>query len=224
MFNALFVLIVFLMQLSKEKIHINWPFGVHTNITYNEETGEVGYSNHIYFIAMFWFSPPYNPYMDVCPVCFHVSNPMFRHISHSTSPFYLFKSIGFLSNNLLSQIKCDSYFLHVYFTYSVPIDTLYSLYNGARFLFVQMISKCFFKRWFLCLNYFVLHCTLLAIQLNLSLLSIYSKSRNKYMFKTARHPKAKQSSNGKTRRTGLLNNMWSDFRNCTTKKKNVQNK
>lgn len=42
MFNALFVLIVFLMQLSKDKIHINWPFGVRTNITYNEETGEVG--------------------------------------------------------------------------------------------------------------------------------------------------------------------------------------
>lgn len=42
MFNALFVLIVFLMQLNKDKIHINWPFGVHTNITFNEETAEVG--------------------------------------------------------------------------------------------------------------------------------------------------------------------------------------
>lgn len=43
MFNALFVLIVFLMQLNKDKIHINWPFGVRTNITFNEETAEVGY-------------------------------------------------------------------------------------------------------------------------------------------------------------------------------------
>lgn len=53
MFNALFVLIVFLMQLNKEKIHINWPFGIRTNITFNEETGEVGY--HIYQVFLFLF-------------------------------------------------------------------------------------------------------------------------------------------------------------------------
>ncbi|XP_063242061.1 chitin synthase chs-2 isoform X2 [Bacillus rossius redtenbacheri] len=41
MLNALFVLIVFLLQLSKDKIHVKWPLGVKTNITYNEETQEV---------------------------------------------------------------------------------------------------------------------------------------------------------------------------------------
>lgn len=41
MINALFVLIVFLLQLNKDQIHVEWPFGVKTNITYVEETAEV---------------------------------------------------------------------------------------------------------------------------------------------------------------------------------------
>ncbi|KAJ8958903.1 hypothetical protein NQ318_019671 [Aromia moschata] len=41
MFNALFVLIVFLLQLNKDQIHVKWPLGVRTNITYNQETSEV---------------------------------------------------------------------------------------------------------------------------------------------------------------------------------------
>lgn len=41
MFNSLFVLIVFLLQLNKDKIHIDWPFGIKTNITFIEETSEV---------------------------------------------------------------------------------------------------------------------------------------------------------------------------------------
>nr|QHN12653.3 chitin synthase A [Chilo partellus] len=41
MVNALFVLIVFLLQLNKDNIHIKWPFGVKTNITYDEVTQEV---------------------------------------------------------------------------------------------------------------------------------------------------------------------------------------
>jgi len=41
MFNALFVLIVFLLQLNKDNLHITWPLGVKTNITYVEETSEV---------------------------------------------------------------------------------------------------------------------------------------------------------------------------------------
>ncbi|ETN60018.1 chitin synthase [Anopheles darlingi] len=41
MFNALFVLIVFLLQLNKDKLHIIWPLGVKTNITYDEVTAEV---------------------------------------------------------------------------------------------------------------------------------------------------------------------------------------
>jgi chitin synthase len=41
MLNALFVLIVFLLQLNKDNIHVKWPFGVKTNITYDETTQEV---------------------------------------------------------------------------------------------------------------------------------------------------------------------------------------
>lgn len=41
MFNALFILIVFLLQLNKDQLHVIWPLGVKTNITYIEETGEV---------------------------------------------------------------------------------------------------------------------------------------------------------------------------------------
>lgn len=41
MFNALFILIVFLLQLNKDQLHVIWPLGVKTNITYVEETGEV---------------------------------------------------------------------------------------------------------------------------------------------------------------------------------------
>jgi chitin synthase len=41
MFNALFVLIVFLLQLNKDQLHVIWPLGVKTNITYIEETSEV---------------------------------------------------------------------------------------------------------------------------------------------------------------------------------------
>ncbi|CAH2005830.1 unnamed protein product [Acanthoscelides obtectus] len=41
MMNALFVLIVFLLTLKKDYLHVKWPFGVKTNITYDESTQEV---------------------------------------------------------------------------------------------------------------------------------------------------------------------------------------
>lgn len=41
MLNALFVLIVFLLTLKKDNLHIKWPFGVKTNITYDESSQEV---------------------------------------------------------------------------------------------------------------------------------------------------------------------------------------
>ncbi|XP_046961037.1 chitin synthase chs-2 isoform X2 [Vanessa cardui] len=41
MINALFVLIVFLLQLNKDNLHIKWPLGVKTNITYDEVSQEV---------------------------------------------------------------------------------------------------------------------------------------------------------------------------------------
>lgn len=41
MVNALFVLIVFLLQLNKDNLHVKWPLGVKTNITYDETTQEV---------------------------------------------------------------------------------------------------------------------------------------------------------------------------------------
>ena len=44
MINALFVLIVFLLQLNKDSIHVKWPLGVKTNITYDESTQEVKFN------------------------------------------------------------------------------------------------------------------------------------------------------------------------------------
>ncbi|XP_014204894.1 uncharacterized protein LOC106636864 [Copidosoma floridanum] len=41
MINALFVLIIFLMQMQKELIHLRWPFGVKYNITFDSEATEV---------------------------------------------------------------------------------------------------------------------------------------------------------------------------------------
>ncbi|XP_075212205.1 hyaluronan synthase-like protein kkv [Lycorma delicatula] len=41
MINALFVMIVFLLQLNKDTLHVKWPFGVKTNISYDETTQEV---------------------------------------------------------------------------------------------------------------------------------------------------------------------------------------
>lgn len=41
MMNALFVLIVFLLTLKKDYLHVKWPFGVKTNITYDEASQEV---------------------------------------------------------------------------------------------------------------------------------------------------------------------------------------
>ncbi|XP_017793316.1 PREDICTED: uncharacterized protein LOC108575110 isoform X2 [Habropoda laboriosa] len=41
MMNALFVLIVFLLQLNKDLLHVKWPFGIKTNITYDESSQEV---------------------------------------------------------------------------------------------------------------------------------------------------------------------------------------
>ncbi|KAF8790062.1 Chitin synthase chs-2 like protein [Argiope bruennichi] len=41
MFNALFILIVFLLQLNKDQLHLDWPLGIRTNITFNPETSEL---------------------------------------------------------------------------------------------------------------------------------------------------------------------------------------
>lgn len=37
MMNALFVLIVFLLQLNKDLLHVKWPFGIKTNISFNAD-------------------------------------------------------------------------------------------------------------------------------------------------------------------------------------------
>lgn len=41
MINAVFVILVFLLQLEKESIHINWPFGSDTNVSYVPQSTEV---------------------------------------------------------------------------------------------------------------------------------------------------------------------------------------
>ncbi|OXA64962.1 Chitin synthase 1 [Folsomia candida] len=41
MINAVFVILVFLLQLEKESIHINWPFGSDTNVSYVPQSTEI---------------------------------------------------------------------------------------------------------------------------------------------------------------------------------------
>jgi chitin synthase len=45
MINAVFVILVFLLQLEKESIHIDWPFDGKTNVTYQPLTSEVCRTN-----------------------------------------------------------------------------------------------------------------------------------------------------------------------------------
>jgi chitin synthase len=46
MMNALFVLVIFLLQLSRDQIHLDWPFSVKANITYDSKTYEVRVVNN----------------------------------------------------------------------------------------------------------------------------------------------------------------------------------
>lgn len=59
MINALFVLIVFLLQLNKDNLHIKWPISARINVTYDEITQEVilwGIRDILRynFITLFW--------------------------------------------------------------------------------------------------------------------------------------------------------------------------
>lgn len=52
MLNAIFVLIVFLLQLNKDKIHVQWPLGVKQNITIDPTTQEVrNFFNFIFILT-----------------------------------------------------------------------------------------------------------------------------------------------------------------------------
>jgi hypothetical protein len=51
MLNALFVLAIFLLQLSKDQIHFSWPLGVKMNITYDSKTHDVRISLEHYDIG-----------------------------------------------------------------------------------------------------------------------------------------------------------------------------
>ena len=51
-FNALFVLIVFMLTLHKDTLHIDWPFGVKENITYTEDE-QVGGCGWTWIVAHF---------------------------------------------------------------------------------------------------------------------------------------------------------------------------
>ena len=57
MFNALFVLIVFMLTLNKDILHIDWPFGVKTNITITDDNQVLllsSSSDHIKLIESFY--------------------------------------------------------------------------------------------------------------------------------------------------------------------------
>lgn len=59
MLNALFVLIVFLLQLNKDELHIDWPLGIKENITIIPDTQEVtpGASPTSALVAEPWHDP-----------------------------------------------------------------------------------------------------------------------------------------------------------------------
>lgn len=52
MLNALFVLIVFLMQLNKDTLHLQWPFGMKYNVTFNSKEIEVNISIIIIIVTI----------------------------------------------------------------------------------------------------------------------------------------------------------------------------
>lgn len=39
--NTLFVVMIFLLQINKDVLHIQWPFAIRYDITYNEDSFEV---------------------------------------------------------------------------------------------------------------------------------------------------------------------------------------
>ena len=41
MLNALFILVVFLLQLNKDQLHVNWPLGIKLNVTILPEENKV---------------------------------------------------------------------------------------------------------------------------------------------------------------------------------------
>ena len=53
MVNAIFVLIVFLLTLNKDKIYLVWPWGVKENITFDSDTQEVGPAILIFYSRAF---------------------------------------------------------------------------------------------------------------------------------------------------------------------------
>lgn len=53
MINALFVLIVFLLQLNKDSLHVKWPISARVNVTYDEITQEVNFVRDIDAVAVY---------------------------------------------------------------------------------------------------------------------------------------------------------------------------
>ncbi len=53
-FNALFVLIIFMLTLHKDTLYINWPLGVRENITYTDDD-QVLLKGKISEIPIFYF-------------------------------------------------------------------------------------------------------------------------------------------------------------------------
>ena len=51
--NAIFIIIVFLLTLNKDKIFLEWPFGIKENITFNEETFDVSLTLSFFNIISF---------------------------------------------------------------------------------------------------------------------------------------------------------------------------
>lgn len=50
MVNALFVLVIFLLQLNQDQLHLRWPLGQKVEITYDDDSGMVNVIKFYKFI------------------------------------------------------------------------------------------------------------------------------------------------------------------------------
>lgn len=105
MFNALFVLVVFLLQLNKDQIHVNWPLGIRTNITYIEETSEV--FTEIMGPRYKFMGTNYSVALQ-CTSCYaRYGMHIYRHTHRQTYIHYgVYTVIYFLTRSLTHSVHC----------------------------------------------------------------------------------------------------------------------
>ncbi|XP_066588924.1 chitin synthase chs-2 isoform X1 [Prorops nasuta] len=105
MMNALFVLIVFLLQLNKDLLHVKWPFGIKTNITYDESSLEVHITKEylqlepIGLVFVFFFALIL--VIQFTAMLFHRFGTLAHILASTTLDWYCFKKSKDLSEEAL---------------------------------------------------------------------------------------------------------------------------